>query len=144
MDTTTPPPTSRSAAPLPKPVGRADAGRTSRRTWRPLRIARLVGVLVLVLLLVTLPLSVGDRFWLSVLATSGVYTLGAVGLNLLTGYLGEASLGHAFFMGVGAYVGIYVGDTLGAPLLIWMVAVLAAGALVGAISGPLALRLRGG
>jgi branched-chain amino acid transport system permease protein len=144
MDTTTPPPTSRSAARLPKPVGRADAGRTSRRTWRPLRIARLVGVLVLVLLLVTLPLSVGDRFWLSVLATSGVYTLGAVGLNLLTGYLGEASLGHAFFMGVGAYVGIYVGDTLGAPLLVWMVAVLAAGALVGAISGPLALRLRGG
>src|SRR5215213_8487450 len=144
MDTATSAPTPRSSARLTGTTGDAAAVRGSRWARRPVRVVLLVGMFVLAALLVTLPLSVGDRFWLSILTTAGVFTLGAVGLNLLTGYLGEASLGHAFFMGVGAYVGIYVGETLGGPLLLWMAAVLLAGALTGAISGPLALRLRGG
>lgn len=93
---------------------------------------------------IAVPLSVGDRFLVTVILTAGVFTLAAVGLNLLSGYLGEASLGHAFFMGIGAYVGIWAGETLGLPLLAWIPVVLIAGAAVGALTGPLALRLRGG
>lgn len=144
MNTTSSAPTampSATSGSLPRP-SKAGPRRTGRP--RPGRLAAAAGVVLLALLAVTLPLSVGDRFWLSVITTAGVFALGAVGLNLLTGYLGGASLGHAFFMGVGAYVGIYVGESLGAPLPIWVAAVLAAGAVVGALSGPLALRLQGG
>ena len=31
--------------------------------------------------------------------------IGAIGLNLVTGYAGQVSLGHAFFIGIGAYTG---------------------------------------
>lgn len=106
--------------------------------------ARTIAGIALVLVLVTLPLSIGDRFWLSIITSAGVLAVGAIGLNLVTGYLGEASLGHAFFMGVGAYAGILIGENLEAPLLLWMLGVLAAGAVAGAVAGPLALRVRGG
>lgn len=134
------------AAPADASLGTGGAGDASsaRRGSRGARLLRVGLGIGLALLAVTLPLSVADRFWLSVLTTAGVFTVGAVGLNLLTGYLGEASLGHAFFMGLGAYIGIWVGQELEAPLLVWLPAVLLGGALIGALTGPLALRLRGG
>ena len=91
-----------------------------------------------------LPLFVADEFWLSVLNYAGIAAIGAIGLNLLTGYTGQVSLGHAFFIGAGAYVAAQFGGELGLPLR----AVAAGrrrsfGALVGALIGPFALRLRG-
>ena len=38
-------------------------------------------------------------------ATAFVAVIGAIGLNLVTGWAGQISLGHAFFLGIGAYVG---------------------------------------
>lgn len=103
-----------------------------------------VAIVALALALVTLPLSINDRFWLTILTTAGIFTLGAVSLNLVTGYLGEASLGHAFFMGLGAYGGLWFADHVDAGLLGWAVFVLTVGALAGALTGPLALRMKGG
>ena len=40
---------------------------------------------------------------LRILGTGFVLAIGAIGLNLVTGYAGQVSLGHAFFVGVGAY-----------------------------------------
>ena len=36
-------------------------------------------------------------------------SIGAIGLNIVTGYAGQVSLGHAFFLGVGAFTGALVG-----------------------------------
>ncbi|MDI3417602.1 branched-chain amino acid ABC transporter permease [Streptomyces luteolus] len=82
-------------------------------------------------------------FWLSVLIYGGIAAIGAVGLNLLTGYTGQVSLGHAAFLGAGAYTAGYVGVDLGWPLPAWLVAAALAGGALGALVGPAALRLRG-
>jgi branched-chain amino acid transport system permease protein len=98
---------------------------------------------VLVLLWLCVPLFVTDDFWLSVLNYAGIAAIGAIGLNLLTGYTGQVSLGHAFFIGTGAYVAAEVGGELGLPLVLWLPAAGLFGAAVGALVGPFALRLRG-
>ena len=82
-------------------------------------------------------------YWVSVLTLCGVYAVGVIGLNLLTGYAGQVSLGHAFFFGAGGYTAAYFGAQRGWPLPVYLVAAMVVGALVGAVIGPFALRLRG-
>jgi len=52
--------------------------------------------------LLALP-GVADNYMLHVMARLFVYVLVALGLNLLTGYAGQVSLGHAAFFAIGAY-----------------------------------------
>ena len=84
-----------------------------------------------------------SNFWVVVLAYAGVATVGAVGLNLLTGFTGQVSLGHAFFLGIGAYTTVIAGSQWSLPLFLWLPIVALAGAAIGALVGPFALRLRG-
>lgn len=65
-----------------------------------------------------------DGYWLSVLKFMGINIVFASSLNLVNGYMGEFSCGHAGFMCVGAYVGGLISiilftqnKLLGAPLL---------------------------
>jgi branched-chain amino acid transport system permease protein len=55
------------------------------------------------LLLGLVPLVVTNRYYLNVMIFIGIHTLLVVGLNLLMGYAGQISLGHAAFFGLGAY-----------------------------------------
>lgn len=124
-------------------------GRNTRMTMRyedDLRLLRThtarVVALVALVAAVLLPLTLGD-FWLSVLCYAGIATIGATGLNLLVGYTGQVSLGHAFFLGAGAYMAAFAGGKLGLPLPLWLAAAALIGAAIGALIGPFALRLRG-
>jgi len=80
-----------------------------------------------------------------------VIAIGAIGLNIVTGYAGQVSLGHAFFLAVGAYTAAAIaGDpaerTIGfgvREILVWLPAAGLAAALAGVIVAPLATRLRG-
>lgn len=89
-----------------------------------------------------LPLRMSD-FQASVAVYAGVAAIGAIGLNLLTGFAGQVSLGHAAFLGAGAYTAAYVGGELDLPFVVWLPAATLVGALIGAVVGPFALRLRG-
>jgi branched-chain amino acid transport system permease protein len=100
-----------------------------------------VGVLVLALLWLLLPLQLEDA-WLTILNYVAVFAIGGIGLNLLTGYTGQVSLGHAFFMGIGAFTGAFLG-TNGWPFLVWLLVAAVLGAGIGALIGPVALRLHG-
>ena len=89
---------------------------------------------------------------LRLLAIGCVYAIGAIGLNLVTGYAGQVSLGHAFFIGVGAYTAsVVAGDPtdedvygFGITFLpVWLLAAGLVAALLGLIVSPLASRLRG-
>ena len=116
-----------------------------------------VAMTVLLLVAFTLPLQLipglkwlGTNGWLVVLGTALIYVIGALGLNILTGLAGQVSLGHAFFMGMGAYVAAYLGGAtdrgvigLGLPMWIWLPAAGIAAALVGVIVAPTAVRVRG-
>ena len=85
------------------------------------------------------------------LARALITAVGVIGLGLVTGYAGQVSLGHAFFLGVGAYTAAVLGgDPSGRSLgfgitevLIWLPAAGLVAALAGAIVAPLAVRLRG-
>jgi branched-chain amino acid transport system permease protein len=71
----------------------------------PLRVALplLLQVIVLALAL-ALPAFVGANSYALFVATQlGIYIIAAIGLNLLAGYAGQVSLGHAAFLAIGAY-----------------------------------------
>src|SRR5262245_15525548 len=78
---------------------------SSRMSWVSMNRARsaLVVAVAALAVYVLLPFRVSD-YWLSVLNLAGIAAIGAAGLNLLTGYCGQLSLGHAAFLGTGAYV----------------------------------------
>lgn len=100
------------------------------------------GVAMLGLAWLLLPLNLTD-YPLVVLSYAGAAAIGAIGLNLLTGYTGQVSLGHAFFTGAGAYTCAYLGAQRGLPVVVWLPAAAAIGCITGAAIGPFALRLRG-
>ncbi len=70
----------------------------------PIAQDRVAVLALLVVAFVVVPL-VGDQYWLSALITPFlILSLAALGLNILTGYAGQLSLGTAAFMGVGAFM----------------------------------------
>ena len=84
-----------------------------------------------------------NAFWQLNLIFAGINIILAASLNLINGYTGQFSLGHAGFMAVGAYVGVVLTTNFGMafPLAI-LVGGIAAG-LLGALIGLPTLRLRG-
>ncbi|MER5942388.1 branched-chain amino acid ABC transporter permease [Streptomyces sp. NPDC001928] len=86
-----------------------------------------------------------DAFWLRIGLFSMAAAVGAVGLGLLSGTAGQLSLGHAFFLAVGAYGYVWLAGEPGPGLptaLAAVLAVLLAGA-AGGLFSPVAGRLRG-
>jgi len=113
---------------------------------RPKRVW-VAGIVVVALLL---PFTITDDL-LQLLATAFVAGIGAIGLNIVTGYAGQVSLGHAFFIAIGAYTAAALsGDPDGrvigfgvTSMPVWLLAAGLAAALAGVIVAPLAVRLRG-
>ena len=114
-----------------------------------------MGVLAVVAVLATLgklPFFgyLGSAEWGLVLARVLIFAIGALGLNILTGLGGQVSLGHAFFLGVGAYTAVVLGGQgsgdlwgLGLPIWIWLPAAGLVSAVLGIVVSPIAVRLRG-
>ncbi|MCS7234664.1 MAG: branched-chain amino acid ABC transporter permease [Armatimonadota bacterium] len=92
--------------------------------------------------LVLLPVA-APRYVLYVATLAAVHAVVAVGLNLLVGYTGQISLGHAGFFAVGAYTHGLVLTRLGFGFLPGLVCAAAASALFGYAVGLPALRLSG-
>lgn len=110
----------------------------------PVRVPKGAGVLLTALLLCAPPFYV-DAFWLRIGLFSMAAAIGAVGLGLLTGAAGQLSLGHAFFLAVGAYGYTWLAGEPGPGLpttLAALLAVLLAGA-AGGLFSPVAGRVRG-
>ena len=101
-----------------------------------------IALVVLAIAWILMPLQLKD-FPLSVLNRAGIFAIGAIGLNLLTGYTGQVSLGHAFFLAIGAYTWAHFGGEQDLPLAVWLPLAAVIGGLIGAVVGPFALRLRG-
>src|SRR2546427_8058515 len=73
----------------------------------------------------------GTSYWLDVANRAAIAVIAATGLNILTGYTGQISLGNAAFLAVGAYTTAFLANH-GAPLVI---AYPVAG-IVAALAGP--------
>ena len=99
-------------------------------------------LLAVVVIALVLPFQVGT----STLTTATFVVIAAIsatGLNVLTGYAGQISLGHAVFLAAGAYTGAVLGADHGWSALLWLPAAGIVAAALGALVGPVALRLRG-
>src|SRR6476661_7564654 len=136
----------------------------------PILVKRLSAALVIILLLIAMNQYMSDAglfgfgvppYYARVIILAGINVILAVSLNLITGFTGQFSIGHAGFMAVGAYSSAYltvyfgqawerslsgiVGGTV-AHALIFLLAILV-GAVVAAVAGLIvgipSLRLRG-
>ena len=104
-----------------------------------LPIVALVGLLAA---LAFVPLVAGT-YWLDVLNRIGIAIIGAIGLNILVGFTGQISIGHAAFLAVGAYSTAIFETKAGLPF--WLAIPLAAAvtSVFGLVFGVPALRLKG-
>lgn len=89
-----------------------------------------------------------NRQYLNVIVPICINIMLAVSLNLVTGFLGELSLGHAGFMSIGAYVSAIITTTFAgySPIVVFFVALTAAGVaagIFGFLIGVPVLRLKG-
>lgn len=102
----------------------------------------------------------GDAVWLRPVGNALIFAIAALGLNILTGVTGQVSLGHAFFMGVGAYTAVVLGAEgdgaaacvpfsdagscgLNLPIWIWLPMSAVGAAFVGILVSPAAVKVRG-
>jgi branched-chain amino acid transport system permease protein len=113
---------------------------------KPALDARIPFVAVLVAGLVLLPLytrATGDTFLLTLFTRIVILAIAATSLNLILGYGGMVSFGHAAYLGIGGYaVGILAAEGVGSGFVQWPVA-LALSALFALVVGALSLRTRG-
>lgn len=89
------------------------------------------------------PFLISNPYYLHIFELAGIYIIVVSGLNIVTGYAGQVSLGHAGLLAVGAYVTAYL--TVNCGLSFWLafpVAVVATG-FVGLILGIPSLRVGG-
>jgi branched-chain amino acid transport system permease protein len=103
-----------------------------------------VGALFVVLALLPVYVALGgDRFVLTLFTRIVIMAMAAVSLNLILGYGGMMSFGHAAYLGIGGYaVGILAHEGVYSGFVQWPVA-LAASALFALVIGALSLRTRG-
>jgi branched-chain amino acid transport system permease protein len=92
--------------------------------------------------LFTLPLYLGDD-WLSVANLIGITLIAVTGLNILTGYCGQLSIGHAGFIAVGAYTAAVLTNRLELPFLVGLISAGLVAGLIGMIFGIPSLRVKG-
>jgi branched-chain amino acid transport system permease protein len=105
--------------------------------------SRLATLIFLAVLIVIVPMVAPSSFYLRVAALVWIFSLAALGLTILMGYAGQVSLGHAGFLGIGAYA-VAVGPArLGLdPLVSFVLGAVLCG-LVAYVVGKPILRLKG-
>jgi branched-chain amino acid transport system permease protein len=127
------------SAPLDPPVFE-EAVPGAWLTPRTAFTALLLAVLALVPIYAILT---GDTFAMTLFTRVLILALGAVSLNLIMGYGGMVSFGHAVYLGIGGYaVGILAKEGIASGFVQWPVAI-AASALYALVVGALSLRTRG-
>jgi branched-chain amino acid transport system permease protein len=110
----------------------------------PIRQDRIGVSAVLVFAFLVVPF-IANQYWFSaILVPTLIFALAALGLNILTGYAGQLSLGSAAFMAVGAFAAYnFVLRAPGMPLLVAFVLAGCCAALVGIVFGLPSLRIKG-
>jgi branched-chain amino acid transport system permease protein len=95
------------------------------------------------LVVVAIAVFMDHEYYFTLLNFIGIYALLVVGLNLLLGYAGQISLGHAAFFGLGAYTSGILTATYGVNPWLALVAGLAVSGTAAFLIGIPALKLRG-
>lgn len=113
-----------------------------RRAWPRKGPAALLAPVAIAVAAMIVPSGL-DAFWTRAYTASLIFAIAAVGVTILYGQLGEASLAQVALMGVGGWVALRVSHGTDAPFLVVVVIATAATAVVAGIVGLPAIRLRG-
>jgi branched-chain amino acid transport system permease protein len=95
------------------------------------------------LALLTLPWWLVNPYHQHVVIMAGIFTILALSLNLLLGYTGQLSLGHAGFFGIGAYTAALLALDWGCPFWLTLPSAALTAGLAGLAIGGVALKVRG-
>jgi branched-chain amino acid transport system permease protein len=98
---------------------------------------------ILLAVVAILPMILPGAFYYRVFAVIWIFGLAAIGFNLLVGYAGQVSLGHAGFMGLGAYAVALGPAHLGLPTWLALLLGVAGCGLLAFVIGRPILRLKG-
>ncbi len=107
-------------------------------TWIPVLIG-----LVILLPCILRGATFSYKYYLYVLNIAGIYMILTVGLDILSGYTGQISLGHSAFLAIGAYTSAILVDQVGIPFGISLVLSPLVTGLFGLLIGFPALRITG-
>jgi branched-chain amino acid transport system permease protein len=102
-----------------------------------------IEIAVFVCIIVLLGLFTQNTYYLQILTFVGINTLLALGLNMLMGYAGQVSLGHAAFYGIGAYVTAILSGTYGVSPWVSLVCAVGGAVFIAFVVGLPTLRLSG-
>ncbi len=83
------------------------------------------------------------EYWLSILIQIGIFGIAALGLNILVGFTGQISIGHAAFFLLGAFTSAYLSNHLPIPVFFAIPLAGLVTAMVGLVFGLPAARLKG-
>jgi branched-chain amino acid transport system permease protein len=111
--------------------------------WLDLRALAIAGLLIALALVPLYAAVTGNTFPMTLFTRVIILGMAATGLNLILGYGGMVSFGHAAYLGIGGYaVGILAHEGIGSGFVQWPVA-LAVSGMVALLLGALSLRTRG-
>jgi len=100
--------------------------------------------IIISIIIVLLPFILGGKnSTITLLSMVGIYAISDLGYNLLLGYAGQISLGHAAFLGIGAYVTANLMKYMNFPFSLSLITSLVIAGLFGILLGIPALRLEG-
>ena len=103
----------------------------------------LIAAVIGLALLAAFPLMSGNSYYVHMVGTIMIYAILLFGLDIVVGYTGQVSLGHAGLFGVGSYTAGVLFMKLGAPLWVIIPASIAVTAAFGALLALPALRVTG-
>lgn len=106
----------------------------SKSNWLPL----IVGLIIVL----TLPYYSGE-YLIHILNRAGIFIIAAIGLNILTGYCGQISIGHTAFMAIGAYTSAILSAKVGFPFWVSMPCGALLAGFIGIGIGFSSVRLKG-
>ncbi len=102
-----------------------------------------ISTAALLLGLAALPLVTANPYYIHLLVVIGIYAILLFGLDIVVGYTGEISLGHAGLFGIGAYAAGVIAAKAGLPFWVALPAAMAITAGLGAVLAVPALRVTG-
>lgn len=94
---------------------------------------RKIVVLCILIVSLSIPLLTSNKYWLFIFSVCFMYVILSLGMNIVTGWAGQFSLGSAAFFGIGGYAAALMVMKIGFPF--WLAVILAS--LLGFFGGLL-------
>ena len=114
-----------------------------RKIFTKIALHQKVILLVLLAAAVVFPLLQPTQYVIRMATLSLVYVVLALGMNLIMGYMGQMSFGHAAFFGIGAYTSAILSTRFGMDCTVTFLAAILLSGLFGFLLGTPVLKLKG-